>query len=253
MEKSYEYRFELKPGKHVFIPTREGMKRGQSIVSTLTKNWMPREFFYHFQKRGGHVAALRPHVDQQFKSSVDLTNFFPSVTRTKVHRSLKSIGYANRYALDVASESCVEFEGRKFLPYGFIQSMALATLVVEKSLLGQKISEIRASGGIVTMYVDDILVSGEDFNTVKKQYDEIVLAATESGFAVSEGKLSPPDTSVRAFNCELSNGEIRVLDARMGKFADDGLNSGDATKDAILRYVGVLNEEQRKFLNSIFF
>jgi hypothetical protein len=253
MEKNYEYRFELKLGKHVFIPTKDGADRGRKIVEKLLGKWKPQEFFYHFHKRGGHVAALRPHVNSPVKASADLTNFFPSISRTKVHRALKSVGYANRYALDVATESCVVYEGRKFLPYGFVQSMALATLVVEKSLLGQKIAELHGKGVNVTMYVDDILISGEDLASVKEYYDQIIDASKESGFSISTAKSSTPGPTVSAFNCEISDGEIRILDKRMKKFADDGLSSGDATKHAILRYVGVLNKEQQELLSSHFY
>lgn len=103
------------------------------------------------------------------------------------------------------------------------------------------------------MYVDDILISGANREIVQHYYDDIVAAAEESGFSISPEKSSPPDTSVCSFNCEISNGEIVVVDERMRRFIDDGVASGDATKTAILRYVGVLNSEQEKFLEDIYF
>jgi hypothetical protein len=244
MEKNYEYRFEIKPSKFVYLPTEECRELGQRIVSKLLKNWTPEDYFYHFGKRGGHVAALRPHLSSSFFASVDLKNFFPSVSRTRVHRSLRSVGYANRYALDIATRSCVEVDGRKFLPYGFVQSMALATLAIEKSLVGQKIEQLRSMGVVVTMYVDDIILSGNCIESLTGHFEELKNSIRETHLLISEKKCCAPSESVEAFNCKIDPSGISILDERMHRFHQQLSHTNDYGRAAILRYVGVINVEQ---------
>jgi hypothetical protein len=244
-ERNYEFRFELKPGKFIYVPTEESIKQGKKIVKDLLKNWQPAEYFYHFGKRGGHVASMRPHVPQTFKASIDLKGFFSSVTRTKVQRVLKGIGYSNRYALDLAEKSCVERGGRKFLPYGFVQSMALATLVVEKSNLGRKISELRSNGVRITMYVDDILLSCRDEAGLIEAYSSLIDAISRANLTPSADKSSHPARVVEAFNCTISAASIKLTNDRMEQFKEQLKWATPNGRKAILDYVGVIDKAQR--------
>lgn len=251
MLQNYEYRFELKPRKYVYIPTPESRRRGRKIVRDLLDRWVPEGYFYHFGKRGGHIAALRPHVDKKFKASVDLSNFFTSVSRTKVHRSLLQCRYANRHALDIATESCVEASGRKFLPYGFVQSMALATLAVEKSNVGKEISRLRSRGIVITMYVDDIILSSDDCDELTSAYQRIRTAISASNLELAEHKSSEPSDQVEAFNCLIGHGKLEVIESRMQAFATQLEEADDHGRAAILKYVGVLNDDQMKQLEKL--
>ncbi len=61
------------------------------------------------------------------------SRFFHSVTRTKVHRSLRALSFTQVEALDYASESTVRLPGgpRRFVvPYGFVQSPLLTSLAL---------------------------------------------------------------------------------------------------------------------------
>jgi hypothetical protein len=243
MIRNYEYRFEIKPGKFVYVPTEQCRNYGSKLIDRLMKKWSPEPYFYHLTKAGGHVAAMRPHLPRKFVASIDLTTFFTSVSRTRVHRALLKIGVRNRSALDIATESCVEDNGRKYLPYGFPQSMLLATLVFEKSALGSAVRELRAEGITITVYVDDILISSDDISTLQSAYDRILGSIALSGFQFSHPKSEPPNTSINSFNCRVSN-EIVVLKERMDQFKEQLVNASPRAREAILRYVGVLNADQ---------
>ena len=248
MEQNYEYRFELKPGKFVFLPTKRSKREGKRIVRNLLKSWTPKDYFYHFGKRGGHVAAMRPHIDSSHFASIDLEGFFPSISRTRVHRSLRSIGFTNRLALDIASASCVEMNGKKFLPYGFVQSMALATLCFEKSLVGQTVEAMKESGAVVTVYVDDIILSAKSAQLLNDAYSKIKDSALQSSLKVSSEKSSPPSTSVESFNCSISSSRLRIVDDRMNRFFRQLGEANDFGRAAILRYVDVVNPSQAEEL-----
>ena len=248
MGQNYEYRFELKPGKFVYIPTCDALKDGKSIVDALRRSWSPAEYFCHFGKRGGHVTAMRAHLPNKFIASIDIEGFFTSITRTKIHRALGSVGYSNRYALDVASRSCVEVEGRKFLPYGFVQSMALATLAVEKSELGKRISLLRDSKLTITMFVDDIIISSNSQFQLKSGFDCLNDAISVSNFSMSVAKSSPPNSQLNVFNCMIESGSMRIDDSRMERFIEQLKTCSDLGRISILKYIKLINHEQHNSL-----
>ena len=219
MPRNYEYSFEIKPGKFVFVPTEACLKVGAEIVNHVTKSWTPHRIFYHFGKRGGHVAALRAHLDHRLFAIVDLTQFFISVTRTKVIRSLQQIGFDNKTAFDMAYASVVEHGGRKFLPYGFAQSMVLATVCIEYSSLGSALIRTNNGGKVrVSMYVDDIIFSSDDEEALAKAYDEVLASVQQSRFKVNTEKSVPPAAEIEVFNCRLSKGNMNFAEDRMNKF-----------------------------------
>ncbi|MES2432721.1 MAG: reverse transcriptase domain-containing protein [Pseudomonadota bacterium] len=250
MEKNYDFRFEFKPGKFIYVPTDDSITQGQKIVKDLLKKWSAADYFYHFGKRGGHVAAMRPHIVQSYKASIDLKGFFSTVTRTKVQRALRSVGYSNRYAFDLATESCVESGGRKFLPYGFVQSMALATLVVEKSKLGSVIVDLRQSGVQISMYVDDIILSCGDKSILQSAYEALLGAIVVSNLTASPSKSALPASTVVAFNSTIFDTGIKINSARMAEFKEKLKSVSTNGRLAILSYVGVIDDDQKKELIS---
>ena len=245
MLRNYEYHFEVKPGKFVFVPTEACLKVGAEIVNQVTKAWRPHNIFYHFGKRGGHVSALRTHLDHGLFAKVDLTQFFTSVTRTKVVRSLQKIGFNNKTAFNMAYESVVEFGGKKFLPYGFVQSMVLATICIEFSSLGSALIRTNGGGNVrVSMYVDDIILSSDDEGALVKTYDEVLNSVRQSNFRVNTNKSIPPATEIEVFNCRLSKGITNFTEDRMSKFFEDFGTGDEFTKAAIVRYMKVVNKDQ---------
>jgi len=247
MIRNYEFKFEVKPGKFVFVPTSACKDYGYRINRKILSRWTPDQYFYHLKKAGGHVAAMRPHLDQQFHASVDLTKFFTSVSRTRVHRALCKIGFTNRQAFDIATESCVEDAGRKYLPYGFPQSMLLATLVFEKSALGAEFRKLREEGVVITVYVDDILISANNLDILRQSYERVLSSIQQSGFEASAEKSEEPGTVISSFNCTIDN-RITIVDERMERFREQLLIASPRAREAIIRYVGVINIDQAQSL-----
>ena len=74
---------------------------------------------------------------------------------------------------------------KKFLPYGFVQSMVLATICIEFSLLGSALIRTYGGGNVrVSMYVDDIILSSDDEGALVKAYDEVLNSVRQSNFRV---------------------------------------------------------------------
>lgn len=240
---NYIHKFEVKPGRLVFAPGSACIARGQKIVGRVSQLWNPSPIFYHLGRRGGHVAAMRPHVNQAFKASVDISNFFGCVTRPKLKRALRKIALSEHVAFEIAYDSCVNENGQRHLPYGFVQSMLLATLVMDQSRLGHFLEATRYQGLRVTVYVDDIILSHNDLEILTQFYEQLLVEVEASGFEVALAKCSPPSVAVPAFNCEVSD-ILRISGARMQRFAEQLIVATDQGRESIARYVAAINAEQ---------
>ncbi|MGH7455587.1 MAG: reverse transcriptase domain-containing protein, partial [bacterium] len=118
-------------------------------------------FFFHLRK-GGHVAALHEHRRNRYFARIDLKNFFYSISRNRVARALHEIDIPR--AGFYAKFSCVKNPYDEptcptyALPYGFVQSPVLATLVLSRSVLGCYLRAIQ-SDVTLSVYMDDIAIS----------------------------------------------------------------------------------------------
>src|SRR5258706_9167 len=93
MNPKWSSRFELKPGKWVFVPTPNSVSLGRDIKSAIEGHWSRPPHFYHL-RRGGHVAAIRAHLNSAAFLCLDIQDFFGSIRRSRIARCLKSrFGY----------------------------------------------------------------------------------------------------------------------------------------------------------------
>lgn len=201
---NYTSRFLLKPGKYAYVQNPEYQKKARDFLEEAQGFWKPDKWYYHYAS-GGHVAAVRSHLKSGVFAHLDISSFYNSVTKAKIIRSLKMIGYSFVEANEIAAESTVLMEGRYVLPYGFCQSPYLATLALAKSELGQRLKRLRRSGFRISLYVDDLIISsdGEDRTNLQSAVDEITRAAAKANFRLNERKYSPPADNVTAFNIKV--------------------------------------------------
>lgn len=241
---NYEKRFELKPGKFVYIQRTDALIRGRAAIKQITKRYKPHRIFFHFKRQGGHIAALRMHQGSAFFSRFDITNFFGQVTRTKVYRVLREIGFPKARAFNIAVDGVVVEGGKKVVPYGFCQSPILATLVLEKSHLGVHLRQLSDAGFLVSVYMDDILISCDDQAALSEASEAVVSAAGTAGFPFSDEKLAVAVNGVDSFNCHITAAEITILEDRMQQFVNDYMAASDAGKAAIEKYVEAVSKKE---------
>ena len=249
----YKTPFELKPGVWVFPPTGEGKSQGKDIVERVMKKWTPPDHFYHFRE-GGHVKAIRDHLQSDLFAVADIKSFFQSTTRSMVVKALVKAGFRFDEALDISSSSTVKhaaFGSRRFVPYGFVQSALLATLCLEHSRLGAVVRGAADTGLQVSVYMDDIILSGSenDAALLTKSFEEIETITVAPPYQLNLQKTQPLSCSVQVFNTELSHGHVEVIGERMDKFkvALDEYES-DYAIQAVIRYVDGLNTTQAQEL-----
>ncbi|MDX1303430.1 reverse transcriptase domain-containing protein [Photobacterium sp.] len=250
---SWTEKYEVKPGRWVYVPKEETKLLGRKIIDVVNKKWTAPEYFFHL-KKGGHVRALKEHTKNVFFSCLDLTDFFGSMSRTRVTRSLKShIGYEAARAL--AKASTVPHlrmnEHSHSIPYGFSQSPILATLCLDKSTLGQCIKQCHESRDVtVTIYMDDIVISSSDSVYLATWITLFKEAALKSKLVLNDSKESPIATSVEVFNIELSHKHLKVTEERFNLFYK-AYNESDSLqqRNGIGGYVWTVNPAQAKMLD----
>src|ERR1041384_3097719 len=88
MKPKWSNKFEIKPGKWVFIPTVEMVKVGKEIKQAIEDYWKPPRYFYHL-RAGGHVRALRAHLGNSTFVRLDIRDFFGSINKNRITRCLK--------------------------------------------------------------------------------------------------------------------------------------------------------------------
>jgi hypothetical protein len=189
---------------------------------------------------------------------MDIRRFYDAVTRSKVHRSLRNIGLKQRHALDAAMRSTVSKapSGRGppySLPFGFVQSPMLATLGLMSSALGAAISNIHSARSVtVSVYMDDIILSGDrlaDLDAAKASLEE---AATAAGFTFHPTKGSGPAPSVIVFNLNIRHKEMELTPNRYAEFETEILaDSVGYITGGILSYVSIVNAAQHSALSAM--
>lgn len=250
MTQKWTHRYELKPGRWVFAPTQEAKKVGSIIKRNVVAKWKAPDFYFHLRP-GGHVAAIRSHAANEFFYRADLDDFFGRVNRSRVTRCLRSwFSYADARAM--ASESVVKRPALDgfVLPYGFVQSPILASVALDKSKLGSFLRKIDGGSDLtVSVYVDDIIISGNDELTLADVSKELVQIANSALFPISESKNEGPARGITAFNIELSHETLQITEARLAKLrAAYKAASSENAKAGIFGYIGSVNADQIKAL-----
>ena len=241
-------KFELKPGVWVFVPSEESVNAGRSIKAIIEACWSAPSYYYHL-KKGGHVKALKSHTDGKFFIHLDLKNFFCSINKSKITRVLKSrVGYEK--ARDIAIASTVRNpkpeESSFILPFGFVQSPILASICLHRSKLGKTLHELnKRKQTIVSVYVDDIIISTQSLSEAAAALTAVKAAAERSGFPLNSEKEEGPAEKITAFNIELSHALMALNGGRFGQFLECYQESENYHQIAgILGYVESVNLQQ---------
>lgn len=252
MTHKWTQRFQLKPGRWVFVPSEDGRKTGIRIKRDVARKWQPPCFYFHL-RAGGHLAAVRTHINSKFFYRSDLDDFFGRVNRSRVTRCLKHwFSYAE--AREMASESVVKRPGLDgyVLPYGFVQSAILASVALDQSKLGSHLRSLHRRPDLrVSVYMDDIIVSGDDNAALCTIAEQLNLVAAEARFPISAAKQEGPAKGVTVFNIQLAHKTLEITSERLDEFRDAYLGAAsNPCKSGIISYVKSVNPDQAHYLIS---
>ncbi|OGS93349.1 MAG: hypothetical protein A2061_01245 [Gallionellales bacterium GWA2_59_43] len=241
-------KFKIKECTWVFVPTDETIATGLQVKELIEGYWSAPDHYYHLRK-GGHVLALQKHTKHKFFIHLDIQNFFGQINKSRVTRCLKEhIPYES--AREIAVESTVRLpesaETKFILPFGFVQSPIIASLCLSKSALGRYLYRLEQRKGLdVSVYMDDILISGDNIEELEQELVKIKAAAEKSGLPLNPLKQEGPDTCVSAFNIRLSQGLLKIIPSKLQELANTYSSSTNEHQRAgILNYVLSINLAQ---------
>jgi hypothetical protein len=218
------------------------------IKKAVEKKWRAPSYYFHLQK-GGHVAAVRSHLGHSQFAHLDIQDFFGSVTRTKLTRSLRKL-FGYKLAREWAIESTVYHPRNKkksIVPYGFVQSQILSSIALRDSALGRLLHRLSTSGTCaVSVYVDDLIISSDNAELTASLVDELVSAASRARFTLVH---SGPAVEIGAFNILLSQTVAKISPERIDAFLDVlGSGPSESRKRGILAYVASVCPDQVELL-----
>jgi hypothetical protein len=241
-------KFELKPNSWVFVPTSQCKAYGLEIKRQIENRWTPPQNYFHL-RHGGHVSALKSHLNRRFFLHIDVENFFSRIATNRISRNLRPY-FGNEKAREIARNSTVRKPGTKdsefILPFGFVQSPILASLCLYKSRLGSELVRLSKRQDLtVSVYVDDIIISAESKKYLSDILIELKILATKSGLNLNEEKQEGPAEKVTSFNVELSRNQLKVTDLRLIQFKIYLLNNQTESQcKGVLGYLDSINAEQ---------
>lgn len=252
MSKLYEHKFKLESGREIFVPTAESVSQGEQLCVWVASRWHPPSYYFHFVE-GGHLAAVKRHLEHHIFLRLDLERFFDRVTRTKVVRGLQSIGFKHRDALELATLSTViKKPGEpRSLPFGFIQSPILATLAMSRSALGKELSRISKTKIGLSVYMDDIILSSNDAKLLCENIEFLERASLLCGFSFNDAKKQGPSNSITAFNVLISHKHTEITPERMELFRKVMVDGNDAQARGVIGYVSAVNVNQADELHML--
>ncbi|MBB2836986.1 UNVERIFIED_ORG: hypothetical protein GGE64_000696 [Rhizobium etli] len=206
-----------KNDKPFFVPNEFGEKLGKTLKRKIGNRFTFDKFIYHF-KDGSHVAALHRHRHNHYFCRIDLKRFFYTINRNRVKRALKSIGIPKPEFYARWSTVKNPFGGSGYVvPYGFVQSPIVATLVLAKSPIGIFLRNLPPTIA-ASVYMDDICLSAMDEEPLREAFKGLLKAVEDAAFTLNGEKLREPAQYIDIFNCSLENGLTEVLPNRIAKF-----------------------------------
>lgn len=253
MPSSWSERFEIKPGRWVYVPTSETLSQGRALKSEILKRFSPPLYYFHL-RAGGHVEALKSHMADDYFITIDIKNFFGCMTRGRLTRVLTGY-FSYTEAREIARNSTVRDPGkpRNFhsLPYGFPQSTLLASMCLRHSAFGNHLERLSEEFK-VSVYVDDIVLSSNEAAGLSKAAQQLIDKAARSHFPLNEKTNPMPEGKTTIFNIELRNNSLKVCDAKMIEFQSEiAKTDNQKVIDGILSYVGSINDVQRSYLENL--
>ncbi|WP_310608421.1 reverse transcriptase domain-containing protein [Buttiauxella brennerae] len=244
----WKHKFEIRPAVWVYVPTKESKKFGSQILNAVRFKWTPALYFYHL-RTGGHLAAARLHLNNEFFAVIDIKQFFQSTSRSRITRELKTY-FTYPQAREIAKYSTVKNplneHHKHVLPFGFVQSPILATLCLDKSYVGKLLRDLNKKSAIrLSVYMDDVIISSNDLPLLERSFQDILKALEKSDYRVNTQKSQPPSPQITVFNLVIQKGSLKVMPQRMSDFLIDVYASNyEPHKLGIANYVKSVNQKQ---------
>lgn len=242
--KKYEYKYHLTGDKFIFVPTTEMLFYGKKIKKEIEAVWKCPSYYYHLLPTG-HIGALKEHINNDWFLIADIKNFFYQINQTKITRSLNEVFHNYNQSREIAKLSTVfsVFNNKKIwhLPYGFPQSSIISSICLKNSFLGKFLENLKKDGYTVSVYVDDIIISGklDSYNFhLRKMLENI---AKKSNLELNTKKIHLSKRKITVFNINLYHLKTRIEKNRRKIFLNvlNDKSKKTSAKLAIKKYMDI--------------
>lgn len=167
--------------KRLFIIPNKELRRIQTPINknVLQKIKVPQEIGGGKKKRSIYKNAL-PHCGQKTVVTLDIKDFFPSISSKKLKDTLVNIGFNEEVSAMIVK--LTTYNGR--LPLGFSTSPILANIVLMQT--ANRFKKLAEQHNLkYSVWVDDIAISGHRASKFKNLFRKIV---NQEGFEINEEK-----------------------------------------------------------------
>lgn len=253
------WRNRSRSGRHICVPDAETKEFGNRLVAEIRQKWSPPRYFCHWQK-GGHVQAIKSHVGRKYFFRADLKAFYSHIRENRIRYRLKrlSLSKGQQYEQEATYCSTVPHPEQptiRVLPYGFPQSPILASICLQGSILGEFLEKLdQLPSYIVSVYMDDIIVSTNSSSCANEAYEALCEKVTRSNFTINRSKCTGVVADqIEAFNIIADASCIKLTEKRLEKFEGTLRSHSISTKkqNGILNYVRSINLRQYEELLQI--
>jgi hypothetical protein len=179
------YRIPKKTGgyRNISQPSKELKAIQAWILRNILEKLSPSAHATGYVRGKNLLDNVSPHSGNRYFLSVDMENFFPSVSRWRVQLVFELIGFSNQTALFLTN-LCSYF---RHLPQGGVTSPALSNLVALK--LDRRLSGLTSRRNIVfTRYADDMTFSANNRTILLRTLPPILQIIRSEGFEPNEPK-----------------------------------------------------------------
>lgn len=203
----YHYRVLTKPSGAIRLieaPKPRLKQLQRRILTGILEKIPPHTAVHGFLKGHSIKTFAGPHAGKRVTLKMDLEDFFPLISRSRIQALFRTIGYPEPVA-DRLGGICTTIAPHQFgiysaphLPQGAPTSPALANLSAYR--VDCRLSGLaKFAGAVYTRYADDLAFSGgEDFERVVERFSIHVAAILgEEGFALHHRKTRIMRSSVR--------------------------------------------------------
>jgi len=179
------YKIKKKSGKErtIYEPSRKLKGLQVWILVNILNKVKVSSSCKGFEKKCSTLDNALPHKGSNIVLTIDLKDFFPSITSTQVYNIFKTLGY-NKTIATILTNICTY---DTFLPQGSPCSPKLGNLVTWK--LDVRIQGYVGRRGInYTRYADDLTFSGLNPSKVVKIYPMVKHIIESENFALNNSK-----------------------------------------------------------------
>ncbi|MHB8281310.1 MAG: reverse transcriptase family protein [bacterium] len=153
--------------RKIEAPDNFTKKRQEDYLQYLYKSYPSSPYAHGFTPERSIVSNAKPHVNKKFVYSIDIQDFFPSITLEKFKKS-----FDKKIKFSLCFYDFKDGKGKR-LPQGAPTSPYLANLYLKKFdyKTAKKLKELNID---YTRYADDITFSGDNFDNLEKALSFIV-------------------------------------------------------------------------------